>query len=186
MTTPLLCALSRKGRNHAESKVGCSVTWHCSDVVPIDRHLFSDFARCPSGGDPLADSHRQEVFISNARGEWNSVRWSGSPERTYNEFYAAIKNLGLFQIVSAPGDADLVLQITFVEPTEVRGNIPYSAPVLRLVLLDPKTGIILWTLDEHLQVDLKQKNRDQKFDDGINNLVGYFKALYTQPAAEAK
>jgi hypothetical protein len=149
--------------------------------------IFSQTLRdAPAAAIPSQILTARKVFISNARGEWNSVRWSGSPERTYNEFYAAIKNLGLFQIVSAPGDADLVLQITFVEPTEVRGNIPYSAPVLRLVLLDPKTGIILWTLDEHLQVDLKQKNRDQKFDDGINNLVGYFKALYTQPAAEAK
>jgi hypothetical protein len=33
----------------------------------------------------------KKVFISNARGEWNPYYWSGTPERTYNEFYAAIK-----------------------------------------------------------------------------------------------
>jgi hypothetical protein len=128
----------------------------------------------------------KKVFISNARGEWNSIRWSGSPERTYNEFYANIKNLGRFQIVATPAEADLVLQAIFIEPITVLEDAQVSAPLFKLDLLDPKTGITLWTLDEHIWVDKKQENRDKKFDEGIHNLVGYLMALYPQPAAHAK
>ena len=128
----------------------------------------------------------KKVFISNARGEWNPIRWSGKPERTYNEFYAAIKSWGRFEIVAAPADADLVLQITFVEPIADNGGDQMSMPVFRLVLLDPKTSIVLWTLDEHLPVDAKQKNRDKKFDDAINSLVGYLKDLTIQPDVKSE
>jgi hypothetical protein len=133
---------------------------------------------------PSQIASAKKVFISNARGEWNPYYWSGTPERTYNEFYAAIKTWGHYELVAAPGDADLVLQISFSDSLDVNatgGQV--SKPVFRLVILDPKTHILLWTLDEHLSMEGNQKKRDSGFDSGINNLVGYLKAITVPTAA---
>ena len=148
--------------------------------------LAQTWKETPAAPIPSQILTAKKVFISNARAEWNSVRWSGSPERTYNEFYAAIKNMGRYQIVATPGDADMVLQITFLEPLESNGNTQVSSPLFRLLLVDPKTNTILWTLDEHVQVDSFQKSRDKRFDDGISNIVRYLNALYSQPVYEIK
>src|SRR5579872_3002052 len=58
----------------------------------------------------------KKVFISNAGGEFNTHIWSGAPVRTYNQFYAAIKSWGRYELVSAPANADLVLEIGFADP----------------------------------------------------------------------
>ena len=124
----------------------------------------------------------KKVFISNARGEWNPYHWSGTPERTYNEFYAAIKNWGRFEIVSAPSDSDLVLQIGFTETIAMYGIGQVNNPQFKLLILDPKTNIQLWILDEHVELDRKIEKNDRNFEVGINNLLGYLKALTAQPA----
>ena len=53
----------------------------------------------------------KKVFISNGGGEdgakapWTGYR--GAPDRAHNEFYAGMKSWGRYQIVEAPGEADL-------------------------------------------------------------------------------
>ena len=159
----------------------------CLGIATLQLIVPALLAQAPAAPVPQQILAAKKVFISNARGDWNSYHWSGSPERTYNEFYAATKNWGRYEIVPAPGDADLVLQISLAEPVQVNGGaLVFGSPVLKLALLDPKTGILIWALDEHLPLDGSQKNRDQKFSEGINNLVGYVKALYAQPAAGSK
>src|SRR5208337_1946757 len=79
----------------------------------------------------------KKVFISNASGEF--VPPEGTPEVTYDEFYAAIKNWGRYELVSSPADADLVFEISYEF-----GPVPY----LRLLILDQKTHFLLWPLSE--------------------------------------
>jgi hypothetical protein len=125
----------------------------------------------------------KKVFISNASGEFDTVRWNGGPVRTYNEFYAAIKNWGHYDIVSTPSDSDLVLQISFANP--IFGfNGGSNFPQIKLLLLDPKTHIVLWTLAEDAPIKVGlQKSRDKSFSDAIGKLVDNLKALTAQPAA---
>jgi hypothetical protein len=59
----------------------------------------------------------RKVFISNAGQESVPGAFSGEPDRTYNQFYGAIKNWGQYELVSAPADADLVLEISFTIPS---------------------------------------------------------------------
>jgi hypothetical protein len=141
----------------------------------------------PAAPLPSQIASAKKVFISNARGEWNSYVWSGGPERTYNEFYAAIKKWGRYEIVTAPSDADLVLQISFVQPPQISpGQSQLGNPFFKLVILDPKTNILLWTLDEHVSGDHNQKTRDSNFDGSIDNLVGYLKAIVVPSVETAK
>ena len=42
---------------------------------------------------------------------YEAVSYSGGPDRAYNEFYAAMKTWGRYELVAAPRDADLVFEI---------------------------------------------------------------------------
>jgi hypothetical protein len=64
---------------------------------------------------PVQITRGKTVFISNAGGDTNDL-YSGGPDRLYNQFYAAIQSWGRYQLVAGPGDADLVLAISFSNP----------------------------------------------------------------------
>jgi hypothetical protein len=134
----------------------------------------------------------KKVFISNAGSGADRQLWSGGPDRPYNEFYAAIRSSGQYEIVATPADADLVLEISFADPlTDVSGSKDSGAsssgtPQLKLVLVDPKTRIILWTLYGKPSMGHLQKGRDQALVDTIGKLAGDLKALTVQPAAATK
>ncbi|MGA2674134.1 MAG: hypothetical protein ABSE99_13005 [Terracidiphilus sp.] len=118
----------------------------------------------------------KKVFISNTGGGFDSRVWSGGPDRIYNEFYAAMKSWGRYELVSAPGDADLVLDVNVI-PNSVAWQF-------KLETLDPKTRIVLWTQYEPLKITVSQKTRDKNFDDTIDKLVGDLKALTTPSASK--
>jgi len=128
----------------------------------------------------------KKVFISNAGGLLDLNTVSGDSKRDYNQFYAAIQNWGNYQLVGSPAEADLVLQISIIYiPRQIGADVtPF--PSFRLAVLDPKTNIALWVMDEFL-VDrpsmgmIREKNRDKAFDDAIAKLVSDLKALTAQP-----
>ncbi len=117
----------------------------------------------------------KKIFISNTGGGFDSSAWSGGPDRIYNEFYAAMKSWGRYELVSAPGDADLVLDVNVI-----RDSVVWQ---FKLEILDPKTRIVLWTQYDPIKVTVSQKTRDKNFDDTINKLVTDLKTLTAQPAA---
>jgi hypothetical protein len=124
----------------------------------------------------------RNVFLSNAGGLLDLNTVSGDPRRDYNQFYAAVKDWGRFNLVASPAEADLVLQISITSiPRQIGGEIvPF--PAFKLTLIDPKTSIVLWALDEFL-VDrpgislILKKNRDKIFDTAIGKLVDDLKSL---------
>ena len=127
----------------------------------------------------------KKVFISNAGGELYPGFWSGGPYRAYNEFYAVIKNWGQYELVAAPADADLVLQISYADPIMlVASGSSINFPQFRLALIDPKAHIVLWTINEQARaMGGLQKSRDKEFENALNKLVDDLKALVAQPAA---
>jgi hypothetical protein len=88
----------------------------------------------PSAPVPSPITAARKVFISNAPGN-NLPPSLGGPDRTYNEFYAAMKGWGHYQLVAAPSDADLILEIS----SPVRYP-ELAAPVLRDVLPQATTN----------------------------------------------
>ena len=120
----------------------------------------------------------KKVFISNIGNGFDSSIWSGGSNRLYNDFYAVMKSHGRYQLVTAPNAADLVMEVEAVSDPGIRQ--------LRLRILDPGTGIVIWTIYETVKITGLQKTRDNCLDDAINNLVGDLEALTAQPAAAAK
>jgi hypothetical protein len=135
-------------------------------------------AQAPAAPIPSQILTAKKVFISNAGVEM---------DRNYNEFYAAIKSWGRYELISAPADADLVLQIsiehflTAVNVMNGTGNI--DAAQFKLVLLDAKTGIALWTIKENIEPSFRPKTGEKNRDDALNALVGSLKTLTALPTA---
>jgi hypothetical protein len=149
-------------------------------ILPIIPILQAQTADVPTAPLPSQILTAKKVFISN--------RGVGT-DRNYNAFYAAIKSWGGYELVAAPTDADLVLeislssQITGVSGSKESGCDSSSASWLKLVLLDTRTRIVLWTLTENIQPFARQKTGEKNTDDAINKLVGDLKTLTAQAAA---
>lgn len=134
----------------------------------------------------------KKVFVANAGGDELSTDdplFSGGPDRAYNQFYAAMKIWGRYELVSAPADADLWFEIRFTMPPAARdvfkGNTMGPAafdPQLRLVIRDPKTNAVLWGFTEHTAWALLKGNRDKNFDLCMARIVADVQRLAQQPA----
>jgi hypothetical protein len=128
----------------------------------------------------------QKIFISNGGGEsfetvFEQVVFNGGPDRPYNQFYAAVKAWGQREIVSSPADADLVLEISWVlSDTGLRLQVLGQ---LRLLMIDPKTHITLWSVTEYVRGAVLLSNRDKNFDQAMNTIAGRAKTLMAGVAA---
>lgn len=131
-------------------------------------------AQTPAAPLPSQIVTAKKVFIANTGRGFDSSAWTGGHDRMYNQFYADMNSWGRYELVSAPGDADLVLDVNVVHDS--------LSLELELEILDPKTGIVLWTHYEGVKIAVSQKNRDQNFDDTIYKLTADLKTLTAQPA----
>jgi hypothetical protein len=142
---------------------------------------------------PIAAAKR--VFISNAPGT-NLPGSFGGSDRTYNEFYTAMKGWGHCELVAAPSDADLILEISFtsslssVGGTSASGCISYNSSELRLVILDARMHVPLWWFNEAVNPKISFGHRpemavDSAFSRSIGTLVDDLKKLVSEPAIGA-
>jgi hypothetical protein len=148
-------------------------------MLPASSVLFAQTANnTPAAPLPSQILTAKKVFVANTGEGYDSRAWSGGPDRMYNEFYAALKSCGRYELVTAPADSDLLMKVNVVSnPLEWQ---------FQLMLLDPKTQTPLWTIYEPIKITGLQKTRDKNFDDAINKLVGDLKALTAPPAGSAK
>ncbi len=142
-------------------------------------------AKAPSAAPvPPQISGAQKVFISNAGGESfetviNATVFNGGPDRPYNEFYAAIKDWGRYELVPSPADADLVFEISWAL-TDTGLHLPVLGQ-LRVVVIDPKTHITLWNLTQYVRGAVLLGNRDKNFDQTMTTVVNRLKILANTP-----
>jgi hypothetical protein len=128
----------------------------------------------------------RKVFIANAGFDGNAfaiLQRAGDAEQPYNQFYAAIKSSGRFEIVGAPIDADLVIEIRFSAHLSGTGKVDTYQPLVTLTILDSKTHFLLWTITEPVESAILAKTWQKNFDNGIANLVRDLTALAAQPDA---
>jgi hypothetical protein len=145
----------------------------------------------PSAPVPAQIQTAKKVFIANAGGDEmaeEDQRFSGGPDRAYNEFYTAIRSWGRFEIVNSPAEADLLLEIrqdvSAVTPTG-RGGSSFI-PQFRLKIRDPKTNAMLWGFNVHSEFGVGQGASDRNFDSAVDRLVTDLRILVTpsQPAVQ--
>jgi hypothetical protein len=131
----------------------------------------------------------RSVFIANGGGESldtviEQTVFNGGPDRPYNEFYAAMKGWGHYQIADSPAAADLVFEISW-NLSDTGLKLPVLGQ-LRLLVIDPKTNVTLWTLTEYVRGAVLLGNRDKNFDYAMNAIVNRMKALEAPTPAAAQ
>lgn len=134
----------------------------------------------------------KKVFIANAGGDESrndEALYSGGPDRPYNEFYAALKSWGRYELVATPADAELVFEIQLTVLRLQRERVlsddrPTSDSQFRLVIRDAKTLQILWGLTEHAQVAVLQSNRDKNFEQALAAMVAEVQRIANPPATD--
>jgi hypothetical protein len=119
---------------------------------------------------PLQISTAKTAFIANAGGE-SIPGGTGKTEQAYNEFYATIKTWGRYELVPSATEADLVFQIS------------YAGSQLQLAILDARTQVVLWELNQKVPDSLTSL-RESKFKEAIASLVKSTAILAGQPAGE--
>ncbi|MBZ5653016.1 MAG: hypothetical protein LAO18_21325 [Acidobacteriia bacterium] len=107
-----------------------------------------------------------------------------------------MKGWGHYELVAAPSDADLILEISFnsslssVGGTSTSGPISYNYTELRLVILDAKMRVPLWWFNEAVNPKISFGHRpemavDTAFSRATATLVDDLKKLVSEPAVGA-
>ncbi|HTS34663.1 MAG TPA: hypothetical protein VMH04_03265 [Candidatus Solibacter sp.] len=137
----------------------------------------------PAAPLPSQIAAAKAIFISNA-GEENGYlaernHWyPGGPARAYNQFYAAMKSWGRYELVSTPGDAELIFEIQ--QQDQVAPSQPQAYLMLRIIEL--KTHTTLWTLWKPVDIAGRAANREKNYNLAVTALVDGLKNLVS-PAA---
>lgn len=117
----------------------------------------------------------RKIFISNASAECPTF-FCTAPDEPYNEFYFGMKTWGKYELVETPAEADLVIEIHFAAPAN-------GLPHLQLVILDPKTRMALWTLDERLGSAARSSSGRKNFHKAMSSLVNDVEKLVATDSA---
>jgi hypothetical protein len=114
----------------------------------------------------------KKIFISN-EGEdtWLDYDPKHDPTLTYNELYGDMKSWGKYELVSTPADADVVFEIHLL--------LQERSLQLRLLILDPKSHITLWTLNQIAKPASRDAAARKNFDKAMDALVATIKGLVT-------
>jgi hypothetical protein len=126
----------------------------------------------------------KRMFISNAGSEsygaqsyFSQTNYDGGPDRFYNQFYAAMKQWGHWELADAPADADVVGEVRFLRPivdqitVGAATNQTLYDPQLTLTIVDPKTRVTLWSLTEHIEPARTRVGDNQNFDQAVARVV---------------
>jgi hypothetical protein len=139
-------------------------------------------AQQPGGAAPVPAQilASNKAFISNAGLDGPSAaafKREGDPDRPYKQFYAAMKSWGRYELVTAPGDADLIFEIRFTAQLGNCGDSTCYAPQFGLSILDAKSHFTLWTLTEPVQGAIRKATFDKNVNKGMANLMNDVKKL---------
>lgn len=122
---------------------------------------------------PAALAAAHKLFIGNAGDQENA-----DCLRFYNTFYTGVQGLHRFDLVEAPANADLVLELHYEIGFGASVNSGQPTPrQFRVVILDPATHTVLWSLTERTNYAVFQKNRDKNLDETIGVLLNDFDQL---------
>jgi hypothetical protein len=149
--------------------------------ISANKISVEDVSPAPVSAQILA---AKRVFISNAGTDLPYTDFLGhnDTDYTYNRFYAGMKDWGRFELTATPVDADIVLEIGYSYLLAFSERANYR-PSLKLVILDPKAHVALWTLIEEAPSAILQFNRDRNVEAAMNKLLTRTKCLVEQPAS---
>ncbi len=130
----------------------------------------------PAAPVPAQILSAKRVFIANGGSSVESAD-TISPNLPYDEFYAGMRSWGRYELVSSPAETDFVLEIRFVTVAANTSKTVLVRRQLELLIIDPKTHITLWTIDEQFDAAMLDSNKRKDLDTGIAALLSDLKKL---------
>jgi hypothetical protein len=124
---------------------------------------------------PFALATAHKIFLGNAGDQQNA-----DCLRVYDDVYTGISNLKRFEQVTDPNQADLILELHYeinLGQAVASNDSNHSVRQFRIVLIDPRSHTVLWTLVEATNYAVFQKNRDKNLDETVDALVHDFDLL---------
>lgn len=180
------------------SRIGAGVTQCLAMVLVLgaSANAQQPVAREPAPV-PLQVLDARTALVGNGGSEtygaesyFDLTNFSGGPNRAYDEFFTALKEWGHYDLVGSAREADILLVIRFTNPIvnqqnagEV-GDLPHDLirdPQLNLAINDPKSGLTLWSLTEHIDPEGGRAEANRHFDDAIARLVADLQRLILNP-----
>ncbi|HTV08192.1 MAG TPA: DUF4136 domain-containing protein [Candidatus Aquilonibacter sp.] len=141
----------------------------------------------PGGPLPAAIASAHTVLLTNVG---VSARLGLDSNELYNDIHQRMQQWGYYQLVSTPQQADLIFQLDEIDPRNGTNVTPGTdvynrTPSFRIVILDAKTGIALWTVTSPIYITGK-KTYAHWMDVSEENLMTRLKALAQQPVSPAE
>ncbi len=142
-------------------------------TLALVSHAYAQTPAVPVAPLPAQLATAHKVFIGNAGDEENA-----DCLRFYNTFYAGVQAMSQYQLVGTPEEADLVLELHYEFSLGGGVNGGQNTPrQFRVIFIDPKTHVLLWSLTERTNYAVFQKNRDKNLDETIGVLLKDFTDL---------
>jgi hypothetical protein len=143
-----------------------------------------ELSDAPPAPMPAQFASAKKVFISNGGTEGTLVDYltacTGSPDGFYNQFHAAMKSWGRYQLVGAPADADLIFEIHLDQ-----GDPPTSYPEFRVTIFDPQTHVRLWTVSKEFALAVRAATKRKEYSQTMSVFLDEVKKATTQTTAAA-
>jgi len=157
-----------------------STTANAQQHAPVPRQVLTAKAVLIANG--ASESYGADSYFE-------LTMYDGGPNRAYSSFYSAVDDWGHYDLVGETADADLVLVIKFTNPVVGRDRDRNADrtkdwvydPQLNLSINDPKTGLPLWAITEHIEPGGDHAQANRRFDEAVVRLVEDLKRLVLQP-----
>lgn len=138
----------------------------------------------PGGPLPARIASAHSILLTNVG---ITARLGLDPNQLYNDIHARMQQWGYYQLVSTPQQADLIFQLDEIDPRNGANITPGTdvynrTPSFRVVILDAKTGIALWTVTAPIYVT-GRKTYAHWMDISEEGLITRLKALAQQPVS---
>ena len=141
----------------------------------------------PGGPLPARIASAHAILLTNAG---ITARLGLDPNQLYNDIHQRLADWGFYQLVSSPQEADLIFQLDEIDPRNGDNVTPGTdlynrTPYFRVVILDAKTGLNLWTVTSPIYLR-RGKNYAHWMDISEQNLITRLKGLAQQPVSPAE
>jgi hypothetical protein len=168
----------------------------CAALLSAVAAFVPQLASAQAGPIPPAIQAAKKIFVSNAGADSGLFPspFSGDTNRSYNQFYTALKASGQFELVADSSEADLVLELQLIarssppagDSVNKSNGASDPLPMFRLVIYDRKNHYILWTLTQSVERAYLKKTHDHNFDDALSALLLDFETLTGKAPAAAR
>ncbi len=155
--------------------------------IPLGGVKHPPAPQAPTGALPARIASARTVLLTNVG---ISARLGLDPNQLYNDIHSRLQQWGYYQLVSNPQEADLIFQLDEIDPRNGENVTPGTdlynrTPYFRVLILDAKTGIALWTVTAPIYITGK-KTYAQWMDISEQGLITRLKALAQQPVSPAE